>query len=161
MSGAAVPFQALPHFTGDAWQGGSQLPDPKLGWVMLNAGGGHPGNDAAHAAIRRWVAPRAGRVSISGSLEHSAEPGDGVRGRVVVPGHGVLAEWSVHHGKSATTVPPFTVAAGDTSTWSSIAGTVPAMTVFAGTQPSGWNRRLATPGSGIQRPVSAGLPRSP
>jgi hypothetical protein len=109
----AVQFQALPHFTGDAWQGGAQLPDPKLGWVMLNAGGGHPGNDAAHAAIRRWVAPRAGRVSISGRLEHLAEQGDGVRGRVVPHGHGSVAEWSVHHGQAATTVSRFTVAAGD------------------------------------------------
>jgi hypothetical protein len=30
-----VRFQPLPHFTGDAWQGGAELPDPKLGWVTL------------------------------------------------------------------------------------------------------------------------------
>ena len=51
-------FEKLPHFTGTAWQGGSAYPDSKLGWVQLTATGGHPGNDLAHAAIRRWTAPR-------------------------------------------------------------------------------------------------------
>ena len=51
-------FEPLPHFTGAAWQGGAAWPDGKLGWVQLTAAGGHPGNDLAHAAIRRWTAPR-------------------------------------------------------------------------------------------------------
>ena len=64
-------FTPLPHFTGSAWQGGPKLPDPALGWVILNAGGGHPGNDAAHAAVRRWTAPCDGKLTIDGTLEHS------------------------------------------------------------------------------------------
>ena len=67
MRRAAVQFQPLPHFTGDAWQGGDELPDPTLGWAMLNASGGHPG-DAAHLAIRRWIAPAAGTLHIEGVL---------------------------------------------------------------------------------------------
>jgi hypothetical protein len=51
-------FTPLPHFDGTAWQGGPTLPDPKLGWAMLNARGGHVGNDARHGVARRWVAPR-------------------------------------------------------------------------------------------------------
>src|SRR5262249_14992292 len=58
----------LPHFNGYAWQGGTNLPDPKLGWVILNADGGHVGNDLNHAAIRRWRAPLDGRIDISGEL---------------------------------------------------------------------------------------------
>src|SRR5262249_11775383 len=56
-------FAALPHFTGSAWQGGAALPDPTLGWVILNGAGGHPGNDQQHAAIRRWTAPAKGTLS--------------------------------------------------------------------------------------------------
>ena len=37
----APQFQPLPHFTGQTWQGGDKLPDDKLGWVLLNAEGGH------------------------------------------------------------------------------------------------------------------------
>src|SRR2546425_740827 len=59
-------FQPLPHFTKYAWQGGTNLPDTKLGWVLLTAEGGHPGNDRQHAAIRRWVAPHDGAIHIKG-----------------------------------------------------------------------------------------------
>ncbi|MBU6401332.1 MAG: DUF1553 domain-containing protein, partial [Verrucomicrobia bacterium] len=59
-------FERLPYFTGEAWQGGERLPDAKLGWVRLTAKGGHPGDDGEHAAIRRWVAPRAGTFCIEG-----------------------------------------------------------------------------------------------
>jgi hypothetical protein len=113
-SAAQVVFHPLPHFTGNAWQGGPKLPDPELGWVILNAGGGHPGNDARHAAIRRWTAPRAGRLTIGGNLEHPSEQGDGVRGRVASDRQGLVAQWTVHHGKTATRVEPLEVQAGET-----------------------------------------------
>ncbi|MEM7009877.1 MAG: DUF1549 and DUF1553 domain-containing protein, partial [Verrucomicrobiota bacterium] len=38
-------FSVLPHFTGEAWQGGEKWPDASLGWVQLTADGGHPGNN--------------------------------------------------------------------------------------------------------------------
>jgi hypothetical protein len=63
-------FTPLPHFTGQAWQGGANWPDGKLGWVQLTPDGGHAGNDLQHAAIRRWVAPKGGAVIIAGTVGH-------------------------------------------------------------------------------------------
>ena len=80
----SVAFTPLPHFTGSAWQGGPQLPDKTLGWVLLVAAGGHPGRK--HAAIRRWTAPSDGTADISGALHHPADKGDGVIARIVVRG---------------------------------------------------------------------------
>jgi hypothetical protein len=108
-----VPFQPLASFTGSAWQGGAALPDPAIGWTMLNAHGGHPG-DAAHQAIRRWVAPAAGTLQIEGVLAHAPEQGDGVRGRIVVSRGGLLGAWEVFHGEATTAPPQIEVQAGDT-----------------------------------------------
>jgi len=99
-----VDFAPLPHFTGQAWQGGPKLPDPATGWVMWNASGGHPGH-GEHAAILRWVAPRPARVSIEGRLERPDEKGDGIRGLVVTNGK-ILAEWEVPPTKQKSTVVP-------------------------------------------------------
>ena len=107
-------FTPLPHFTGSAWQGGANLPDPALGWVILNAQGGHPGNDPAHAAVRRWIAPSDGRITIDGRLEHSTDKGDGVRARVVAGRTGVIGEWTVRNSQTATPVESLAVSVGDT-----------------------------------------------
>ncbi len=107
-------FTPLPHFTGSAWQGGSNLPDPALGWVILNAGGGHPGNDQAHAAIRRWIAPSDGKIAIDGRLEHATDKGDGVRARVVASRSGVVGEWTARNSTTATRADSLAVQAGDT-----------------------------------------------
>lgn len=107
-------FSRLPHFTGSAFQGGPALPDPALGWVMLNENGGHAGNDLQHAAIRRWVSPRDGDVSIQGALSHGVYQGDGVRGRIVSSSLGELGEWLAHNSKVESDVPTFIVKAGDT-----------------------------------------------
>ena len=107
-------FTPLPHFTGSAWQGGPNLPDPALGWVILNAGGGHPGNDQAHAAVRRWIAPCDGKIAIDGRLEHATDKGDGVRARVVASRSGVVGEWTARNSTTATRVDSLAVQAGDT-----------------------------------------------
>jgi hypothetical protein len=107
-------FTPLPHFTGSAWQGGEALPDPALGWVILHAGGGHAGNDLQHAAVRRWTAPRAGVLSLSGSVSHPSENGDGVRARVISSRSGLAGEWTVKSSDAATAVAGLAVAAGDT-----------------------------------------------
>jgi Protein of unknown function (DUF1553)/Protein of unknown function (DUF1549)/Planctomycete cytochrome C len=93
-------FKPLKHFTGSSWQGGMAVPDPQIGFVILTAQGGHPGN-AAHPAIRRWIAPVTGTLTIKGTLGHGSENGDGVRARVVAGGasHG---NWSAK-GNSAPT----------------------------------------------------------
>jgi len=95
-------FTRLPHFTGTSWQGGTALPDPRIGWAILHAAGGHAGNDAAHAVIRRWVAPRAGALTVTGKLKHGSPNGDGVRGRLVSSRHGLLGEWTAKNGESAS-----------------------------------------------------------
>lgn len=107
-------FTKLPFFDGRAFQGGPNLPDPALGWVMVTGAGGHPGNDQKHASIRRWIAPRDGTITISGALEHGSPEGDGVRGRIVSSESGVLGEWIVHTKKSDTPVEHTTVRQGDT-----------------------------------------------
>src|SRR6185503_4336575 len=107
-------FHLLPHFTGSAWQGGEKLPDEKIGWVMLNATGGHPGNDQLHAAIRRWTAPRDGAITIEGTLKHDSESGDGVRGFVVSSQLGVVGDWTVRRNKETTSVQKIEVKRGDT-----------------------------------------------
>jgi len=107
-------WQALPHFTGDAWQWEPKLPASNGQWTLLNRQGGHPGSDASNAAIRRWVAPFDGQVSINGELEHPAEAGDGIRGRVVSSRSGPLADWKVFHGKTRTELALVEVQTGDT-----------------------------------------------
>ena len=109
-----IEFHPLPHFTGSAWQGGDKLPDARIGWVFLNATGGHPGNDPQHAAIRRWTAPREGALRVSGALKHESDQGDGVRGRIVSSRLGVVGEWTTQHDQSQTTIEKLEVQRGDT-----------------------------------------------
>jgi hypothetical protein len=106
-------FTPLPHFNGSAWQGGPNLPDSALGWVILNAQGGHPGNDQTHVAVRRWIAPSDGRITINGRLEHATDKGDGVRARMVVGRTGVAGEWTVRNSSTETRVESLPVSAGD------------------------------------------------
>jgi hypothetical protein len=107
-------FKPLPHFTGQAWQGGPNRPDPQLGWVLLTALGGHAGNDLQHAAIRRWVSPVDGAISVSGTVSHKETNGDGVSARIVSSRSGELASWNVHHLDAATNIDGIDVKKGDT-----------------------------------------------
>jgi len=107
-------FHALPHFTGDAWQGGANWPDAKLGWVQLTSEGGHAGNDLQHAAIRRWVAPRDCIVSVTGTLRHEHKEGDGIRGRVLSSRSGALGEWALHNNKTEVKLEKVELKKGDT-----------------------------------------------
>jgi hypothetical protein len=108
-----VQFQPLATFTGNSWQGSAALPDPAIGWAMLSATGGHPG-DAAHQVIRRWTAPAAGTLAIEGVLSHASEQGDGVRGRIVASRGGSLGAWEAFHSEASTVPPQIEVDAGDT-----------------------------------------------
>lgn len=106
-------FQPLPHFNGSAWQGSATVPDPQLGWVILHAAGGHPGDSPNFLPIRRWVAPLDGRVTIAGTLSHSSDNGDGVRARIVAAQSGLRGEWSVKNGQAETPVAVFDVQSGE------------------------------------------------
>ncbi|MBI3463916.1 MAG: PSD1 domain-containing protein [Planctomycetes bacterium] len=107
-------FTKLPHFTGSAWQGGPAWPDMELGWVQLTAEGGHPGNDRAHAAIRRWTASSRMRINVRSTLVHEPAEGQGVRGFVVSNRHGLLKQATVHHGQAELNAGPLEVESGDT-----------------------------------------------
>ncbi|HKS36360.1 MAG TPA: DUF1553 domain-containing protein, partial [Verrucomicrobiae bacterium] len=107
-------FEPLPHFTGEGWQGGKDWPDAKLGWVQVTAEGGHAGNDLQHAAIRRWVAPVDGKVSIKGELKHEHKEGDGIVGRIVSGRSGVVGAWELHNNKAETKAEALEVRQGDT-----------------------------------------------
>ena len=107
-------FAKFPHWTGSQWQGGAVMPDPQIGWAFLYAAGGHTGNDQRHSPIRRWTAPLAGTVSITGSLHHPSENGDGVRSRVVSSRSGLAAEWIAEHKAVDANIAAIEVQSGDT-----------------------------------------------
>jgi mono/diheme cytochrome c family protein len=109
-----ISFKPLPHFTGNAWQGSGKLPDNKLGWLLLNAAGGHPGEGLKNVIIRRWTAPEDSYISISGTLEHSTDKGDGVRGYILSSRTGLLALAPVYNSKSGLVVPKVEVKKGET-----------------------------------------------
>ncbi|MFM9965285.1 MAG: PSD1 and planctomycete cytochrome C domain-containing protein [Planctomycetaceae bacterium] len=107
-------FAKFPHWTGSQWQGGAVMPDPQIGWAFLYAAGGHTGNDQQHSPIRRWTAPLTGTVSITGSLHHPSENGDGVRSRVVSSRSGLAAEWIAEHKAVDANIAAIEVQLGDT-----------------------------------------------
>ncbi len=113
-SNRITSFTRLPHFSGSAWDGGETMPDPKLGWAMLSANGGHVGNDLDHAVIRRFTVPRDCTVAVEGSLTHEKVEGDGIRGRIVSSREGALATWSLHHKSADTRVTGISLKQGDT-----------------------------------------------
>lgn len=112
-TGRLKTFQAIPKYTGKAWQGQDNLPDPQIGWVMLHGGGGHPGNDLQHAVVRRWIAPRDGVVQVRGQLRHRSDEGDGVQCRLISSASGVAGDWTAQQSETDTNVDGLAVKAGD------------------------------------------------
>ncbi|GAB4455513.1 MAG: PSD1 and planctomycete cytochrome C domain-containing protein [Armatimonadaceae bacterium] len=110
-----VTFTELPHFSrkDGNWRIREQFPDARLGYIMLSAEGGHPGNDGSHGVIRRWTAPRPLTLRIGGKLKHGNKEGDGVRARLVSNKQGLIAEWTAHNGEAQTSVAKVTVEAGE------------------------------------------------
>lgn len=107
-------FTPLPFWSGSAWQGSKQMPDPMLSYLLLNAGGGHPGAAADQMVIRRWVSPVTGTVKITGDLKHSEQRGDGVRLRIVSSRLGKLGEWTAFHSTADASMQDVAVKKGDT-----------------------------------------------
>ena len=93
-------FTPLPHFTGAAWQGADAWPGGETGWAQLTAEGGHPGNTRAQPSSAAGSAPRDVTVTITGTLKHEPEAGDGVRGFIVSSRHGELQAATVHKSKA-------------------------------------------------------------
>jgi len=107
-------FTPYPHYSGTAWQGGPKVPDPAAGWSYLNAQGGHAGNDLRHATIRRWVAPRDGAVTVSGTVAHRNKGGNGIRARLISSRSGELAVWRLKQLEAEMKIAGIEVKAGDT-----------------------------------------------
>ena len=107
-------FTPLPRFTGTAWQGADTWPGGATGWAQLTATGGHPGNTAEQACIRRFTAPEDLVVRIGGNLRHDPEAGDGVRAFVIHGRRGLLRTATVHHAKTDLVIESVSLQAGDT-----------------------------------------------
>ncbi|MGV3616528.1 MAG: DUF1553 domain-containing protein [Fimbriimonas sp.] len=107
-------FTPFAHFTGTDYRGGVAFPDPTLGWLTIHPAGGHPGRGDDRALIRRWVAPEAATLAISGSLGHGQEQGNGVRARLVSSRSGLLGEWTAHKKGVKIDIPTVAVQPGDT-----------------------------------------------
>ena len=109
-----VGFTPLAHFGKDGYTVSDKFPDPTLGFLLLNAEGGHPGNDPAHAIIRRWTALQNGVITVRGTLKHSQKEGDGVHARLISSRRGLLGEWTAHTGEAKTEVLKVAVVKGET-----------------------------------------------
>ncbi len=107
-------FQALPYFSLNGWQGAASYPADNLGWLQLTATGGHPGNDHAHAVIRRWKAPYGGEFSVTSTIKHQHAVGNGVRAFVVSSSGGIVASADVHNRHADLSIPLLTLGEGDT-----------------------------------------------
>ncbi len=113
-TGRVRNFQALPHFTGHAWQGDEAWPNDKHGWAQLTAEGGHPGNDRRHAVVRRWTAPGEGSYDLASALVHEPEAGDGIRAFVSHSRLGKLLSTKLHSSKADLSLAAIAFQAGDT-----------------------------------------------
>ena len=107
-------FTPLTHFGKQGYSVSDKFPDPTLGYLVLSGDGGHPGNDVAHAIIRRWIAPQSGVVTVRGTLKHGQKEGDGVHARLISSKRGLLGEWTAHAGEVKTDVPNIAVLKGET-----------------------------------------------
>ncbi|HEX4129425.1 MAG TPA: PSD1 and planctomycete cytochrome C domain-containing protein [Pirellulales bacterium] len=109
-------FHPLPHWTGQRWQGGPKLHDPAIGYCMLSATGGHPGDNAKHCTVLRWTARQDGAVKITGALVHPEKDkkhGDGVEARIVASGTGQVGSWIAEHGAVDTVAERIELKRGD------------------------------------------------
>jgi len=115
-------FAPLGHYMGNVWHDGptrllislsAQVLSLKSGWASLAAEGGHPGRDAQHAVIRRWIAPRDGKIQVRGTLRLEGRGGDGVRARVASSRLGELLARTLDKGSADMDVPEIDVRAGD------------------------------------------------
>ena len=114
-----VCFTPLAHFENEQWQPGSEFPDPVHGYLALKAEGGHPGPNRQRAAVRRWVAPSDGTLTIEGLARHQVpaaaadSKADGIRCLIVSARHGILFESGVRNGEVKMAVARVSVTKGE------------------------------------------------
>lgn len=90
------------------------FPDPTSGYLVLSAQGGHPGHDAKHCVVRRWIAPMTMTVHIQGMVQHPDAHGDGIGARIVSSRYGLLGKWDVHNDRASAEIDRVSVQKGDT-----------------------------------------------
>ncbi|HWB03603.1 MAG TPA: PSD1 and planctomycete cytochrome C domain-containing protein [Verrucomicrobiales bacterium] len=110
-----VKFTPFPWYGKESWRGSEQMPDPQLSYTSLSANGGHPGSDAAHAAIRRWNAPETTVVRITGDVFLLSKESRGIRALIVHSRKGIIWKADIPPGGKAASEPgTVAVQPGDT-----------------------------------------------
>jgi plastocyanin len=107
-------FSHFPTFHQESWQGGTNWPDSKLGWLRLKNSAGHPGEGLTNVVVRRWTSPTNGLVKIKSKISHAAAEGDGIRATVLHSSAGNLASFTLHQQTNEFTLDAVRVKAGDT-----------------------------------------------
>ena len=102
-------FQPLPHFSNATWHSG----DPKVD-ASLTASGGHADNDLSRVVIRRWISPVEANVSVTGTIGHENDKGDGVRAVIVSSRSGELAAFNLRKSSVEIKLNDIHVQKGDT-----------------------------------------------
>ncbi len=111
----SVSFTAFPWFGKDRWSETEQMPNPQSGYTQLTNNGGHPGNDAAHAVIRRWNVPESATIRITGEVSLPDKNSRGVKAIIVHNRKGVLWKADIPGGGKAEASPgTIAVQPGDT-----------------------------------------------
>ncbi len=106
-------FCPLTKFTSASWQAGTNAAEKKIGSLNITPDGGRPAGTNVIAAIRRWIAPHDGEVSILGDLKTTEARGDGVRARLVSSRTGLLGEWTATTNSVQTLVKTCSVSTGE------------------------------------------------
>ena len=111
-----VTFTEMTHRKDGRVSPAAQFPAPVFGHAFLSAQGGHPGDSAATAVIRRWQTGPAATARIEGTLHVPSATSQGVRARLVSSRSGLLGEWTAKGGAPAVEVAlsKVTLAPGET-----------------------------------------------
>jgi hypothetical protein len=110
-------FKPLEYFINGQWRNSPMPGDPRETTASLTARGGSLGDSKANSALRRWVAPFDGKISITGRLEHSFENGckscKGAYARVVSSRSGTAGKWDTVQSTIETNLATLDVRRGE------------------------------------------------
>ena len=119
-TGAVSDFRPMGVRVDDRLQPEATLPARSTGRASLTAVGGFPGDGPESAVVRRWQAPRAMTVAISGKLSHAMgdqarrfDFSNGVRGWIVCGRRGALARWIVRGYEVETAISAVDIEQGE------------------------------------------------